>query len=60
MKKKLLLLTVSAIVGLSACKKAALLQEEVVNSKKTMSGASVQSLFLMSPKKLMRQLRETA
>ncbi|MBB6237278.1 hypothetical protein HDC90_001898 [Pedobacter sp. AK013] len=44
MKKKLLLLSVSAIVSLSACKKATVLQDEVLNSKKTMSGASVQSL----------------
>lgn len=44
MKKQLLLLTVSAIVGFSACKKTAVLQEEVVNSKKTAGGVSIQSL----------------
>jgi len=43
MKKKLLLFTVLATLGLSACKKAAVLPEETVSSSKTTNGATVES-----------------
>ena len=43
MKKQLLLLTALATLGISACKKAALLPEEIVTVQKATGGATVES-----------------
>ena len=44
MKRKLLLLTVLATLGISACKKAAVLPEEIVTVQKATGGATVESV----------------